>query len=252
MNTERFEWACKVTAESVRERVSIGTLSEKSLHAAIKLYFEPHQDCQEIKIGDFVADIVGEDGIIEIQTRAFSKMKRKLSQFLAVSPVTVVHPIIVNKSVVCIDEKTGEITSKRKSPKHGDIYSIFDELWGIKEYLTNENLSVCLMMIDAEEIRLYGGEVPKYGKKRQRSPKGYFKSDRLPTKLHDEIYIRSLYDYRIFIPKNLPEKFTVKDFSSAAGISYFSAGQAAHLLSDIGVLERVGKIGNAYLYEINI
>lgn len=252
MNTERFDWACRVTAEQIRARASIGTLSEKSLHAAVKLYFEPHNDCQEVKIGDFVADIVGEDGIIEIQTRSFSRMKRKLSQFLAASPVTVVYPVAVNKTVICIDENTGAVTSKRKSPKHGSIYSIFDELWGIKEFLTNENLTLCMLMIDVEELRMYGGDVPKYGGKKQRSPKGYFKSDRLPTKLHDEIYIRSLEDYRIFLPKDMPEQFTVKDFAYASGISSFTAGQALHLLRDIGVVEHIGKQGRAYLYETRI
>lgn len=252
MDAERFAWACECIAQSSRERASIGTLSEKSLHAAIKLYFEPHGECQEINVGDFVADIVGENGIIEIQTRAFSKMKKKLSQFLSVAPVTVVHPIIVNKTVICVDECTGAVTSKRKSPKHGDIYSAIDELWGIKEFLHDEKLTVCLMLIDAQETRIYGGEVPKYGKKKQRSPKGYFRSDRLPTKLNDEIYICGLEGYRIFIPEGLPDQFTVKDIASCADIDSHKASITAHLLSEIGVLERIGKKGNAYIYEVRI
>lgn len=252
MNTERFDWACKVTAGQIKERTSIGTLSEKSLHAALKLYFEPHSDCQEVKIGDFVADIVGENDIIEIQTRSLSSMKKKLSQFLAAAPVTVVHPIIVNKRVICIDEATGAVTSKRKSPKHGNIYNALEELWGIREFLTNERLTVCLMLIDAEEIRLYGGDVPKYGGKKQRSPKGYFKSDRIPTKLYDEVYIKSIRDYGMFIPDNLPTQFTVKIFAEKANITSYTAGFALHLFSEIGVVERVGKQGKAYLYEKRI
>ncbi len=252
MNIERFEWACKTTAEQTRIRSSIGTLSEKSLHAAVKLYFEPHDDCQEVKIGDYVADIVGEDGIIEIQTRSFSKMNKKLSQFLNVSPVTVVYPIIVNKTVVCVDENTGAVTSKRKSPKHGNIYSVFDELWGIEKHLNNKNLTLCLLMIDAEEIRIYGKDAVKYGTKKQRSSKGCFKSDRIPTKLHDEIYIKSSDDYRIFFPKELPEQFTVKDFAGFSSVSNYIAGQALHLLRNIGVIKLAGKKGRAYLYELYI
>ncbi len=252
MNTELFSWACEETLRTARERVSIGTLSEKSLHAAIKLYFEPHSDCQEIAIGDFVADIVGEKGIIEIQTRAFSRMKKKLSQFLAAAPVTVVYPVIVNKTVICVDSNTGAVTSKRKSPKHGSIYSLFDELWGIKEFICNKNLSICLMLIDAEEIRVYGGTASKYGGKKQRSHKGYFQSDRIPTKLHNEIYLKCIEDYMIFVPQGLPEQFTVKDFSSASGLSNFSAGQTIRTLKDIGVLTHAGKQGRAYIYEVNI
>ena len=130
MDIERFEWAWRTASEQIRERCSIGTLCEKSLHAALKLYFEPHSDYQEVRIGDFVADIVGEGGIIEIQTRNLAKMKKKLQQFLLAAPVTVVHPITVNKTVICIDETTGAVTSKRKSPKHENIYTALEELWG--------------------------------------------------------------------------------------------------------------------------
>ncbi len=252
MDKERFDWACRTAAEEIRERSSIGTLSEKSLHAALKLYFEPHSDCQEINVGDFVADIVGEQGIIEIQTRSLSKMKKKLEKILSVAPVTVVHPITVNKRVICVDENTGAVTSKRKSPKHGDIYSAFEELWGIREYLGNENLTVCLLLIDVEEIRIYGGEVPKYGRKKQRSPKGYFRSDRIPTALHDEIYLNRIEDFRVFIPDGLPDRFTVKIFAGKANIPNHTASWGLHLMSETGVVERVGKQGNAYLYEMRI
>ncbi len=252
MDIEKFEWASKTAAEQIRERCSIGTLCEKSLHAALKLYFEPHSDCQEVGIGDFVADIVGEKGIIEIQTRNLGKMKKKLRQFLSVAPVTVVHPVTVNKTVICIDEATGAVTSKRKSPKHENIYTAIEELWGIKEFLGDEILTICLILIDVEEIRLYGGEIPRHGGKKQRSSKGYFKSDRLPTALHDEIYLKSLEDYRMFIPQDLPSQFTVKEFAKTAVISDYTAGWALHFLSDIGVLERVGKRGRAYLYEKRI
>lgn len=252
MNTERFELACKLTAAQVRERTSIGTLSEKSLHAALKLYFEPHSDCREVEIGSFVADIVGENGIIEIQTRNLSAIKKKLTLLTSAVPVTVVHPVIVNKRVVCIDETTGAVTSQRKSPKHESIYTAIEELWSIRELLCSERLTVCLMLIDAEEIRLYGGDVPKYGGKKQRSPKGCFKSDRIPTKLHDEIYIKSRDDFRVYIPDGLPEQFTVKSFAKCAGIPEHFASLALHLFSEIGVAERVGKQSRAYLYEIRI
>lgn len=252
MDCERFNWACRTVAEQIRERCSIGTLCEKSLHAALKLYFEPHCDCQEVAIGDFVADIVGESGIVEIQTRNLARMKKKLSQFLDAAPVTVVHPVTVNKNVICIDEKTGAVTSKRKSPKHESVYTALEELWGIKEFLKNERLTVCLLLVDVEEIRLYGGEIPKHGGKKQKSRKGYFKSDRLPTVLHDEIYIRGMEDYRMFIPEDLPKQFTVKTFAEKAEIPNYVAGWGLHLLSDIGVLERVGKQGRAYLYEVRI
>lgn len=248
MDEQRFFEACRITEERARERSSIGTLGEKSLHAAIKRYFEPHEENHEVQVGDFVADIVGEDRVIEIQTRNFAAMRKKLAQFLEIVPVTVVHPIIVDKTVICIDEQTDRVTSKRKSTKHGTQYDIFNELWGIKPLLKEANLTLCLLMIDATEYRFYGGEREKRARP-QRSPKGYFASDRIPTKLRDEIYITCPYDYKRFLPPDLPECFTVRELASLAGINELIAGKMMPILTAAGVCEKVGQRGKAYLYE---
>lgn len=55
--------------------------------------------------------------MIEIQTRALYRLKPKLDKFLPFYPVTVVYPISYDKWVCWINEETGEITQKRKSPK---------------------------------------------------------------------------------------------------------------------------------------
>ena len=63
---------------SQRIRQGIGTLSEKTVHAVMKNYYAPDTDMHEIPIENFVADIFTGQEIIEIQTRAFYKMRRKL------------------------------------------------------------------------------------------------------------------------------------------------------------------------------
>ena len=67
---------------SQRMRQGIGTLSEKTVHAVMKNYYAPDTDMHEIPIENFVADIFTGQEIIEIQTRAFYKMRRKLDAFL--------------------------------------------------------------------------------------------------------------------------------------------------------------------------
>ena len=62
-------------------RQGIGTLSEKTVHAVMKNYYAPDTDMHEIPIENFVADIYTGQEIIEIQTRAFNKMRRKLTLF---------------------------------------------------------------------------------------------------------------------------------------------------------------------------
>ena len=75
---EAFENAKKKIIGIDRQRLGIGTLSEKTVHAILKNYYQPDEDKQEIPIENYVADIYAEGEIIEIQTRQFDKMRGKL------------------------------------------------------------------------------------------------------------------------------------------------------------------------------
>ena len=60
IDTERFLQARQEALGRVGGAGGIGTLSEKALHAALKSYYEPDFESREVKVGGFVADIVGE------------------------------------------------------------------------------------------------------------------------------------------------------------------------------------------------
>ena len=123
---EAFEQAKKKVIGVDRQRIGIGTLSEKTVHAILKNYYEPDEDRQEIPIDNYVADIYSEGEIIEIQTRQFNKMRDKLDAFLPQFPVTIVYPIPREKWIIWIDEESGELSKKRKSPAKGNPFpSIF-------------------------------------------------------------------------------------------------------------------------------
>ena len=49
----------------------IGTLGEKSVHAVLKAAYEPHGENREVAVGGYVADILGEDGIMGLFTGGF-------------------------------------------------------------------------------------------------------------------------------------------------------------------------------------
>jgi hypothetical protein len=209
---------------------TIGILNEKSVHAVLKRYFEPNADSHEIKVGGYVADIVGENGIIEIQTGSFDKLKRKLTAFLAVTRVTVVYPIIVKKRVVNID--TGKSYT---SPKKGTIYSFLSEASKLGDLVKHENLSFCLCLISADELRTGTGRKAA-------------KLDRIPTGQTDEIPLDNMSDWHIFTD-NLPETFTMKDFEAASKLRGLEAWTALKALCNASVVTQNGKRGNAYLYE---
>lgn len=245
MDKERFYNALRTVLDGEHVRAGIGTYGEKTVHSVLKNYFEPCTDGHEQKIGGFVADIVGEDGIIEIQTAGFDKLRRKLDSFLSVCRVTVVHPIPRQKWLISIDPETGAHGRKRKSPKTGTPYDIFPELYKIKSMLSNERLSICIVMLDMEEYR----QPPETSGLRRGRRRGYVRYDRIPLSIEEEIHLDNICDWLYFIPDGLPEEYTSADFARAAKISADSARLALNILTEVGATERIGKKGNSFLYR---
>lgn len=237
-----FQEAIEKVVNVERESNGIGTLSEKTLHAVLKHYYEPYVNNHETKIGSFVADIVGENGIIEIQTAGFDRMRKKLTAFLEVTSVTVVYPIAEIKWLSWIDEDTGETTKRRKSNKKGTVFTAFYELYKIRDMLTNPNLTICITMLDINEYRRLNG----WSKDKK---KGSVRADRVPNDIIDEIYLRCPQDYLNLLPTNIPDSFTVKELAKLTKTTPRITQFGVMVLKTIGVVRQTGKIGNAYVYE---
>lgn len=241
---ESFEQAKKKIIGIDRQRFGIGTLSEKTTHAILKNYYEPDEDRQEIPIENYVADIFTGEEIIEIQTRQFDKMRNKLNVFLPLFPVTIVYPIPREKWIIWIDEESGELSKKRKSPLKGNPYAVFPELYKIKTYLKNPNLRLRLALMDMEEYKLLNG----WSKDKKRGSSRY---DRIPVELVEEVEISRPEDYMQFVPLELKDGFTSREFARAAHISVGLAQTVLNILYYMKTVDRMGKKGNLYLYNIS-
>lgn len=242
MDKEYFNQVCDEVIGQRQGMNGIGTLSEKTVHSVLKSYYSPNILNHEIKVSGFVADICTGNEIIEIQTRNFDKLRRKLAAFLAFAPVTIVYPIHNIKYLRWVNPQTGEISPPRKSPKPGSPYTIFPELYKIKDYLVNPNLNLKIVMLDLEEYRFLDG----WSKDKK---KGSTRCDRIPTELVNEISINNLPDYQIFLPDSLEQEFTSKDYKKASGLPMHHAQTALHILHYIGAVNRVGKKGNSFVYS---
>ena len=247
MDTLRFEQAKDKIIGKDRQRLQIGTLSEKTVHAVVKNYYEPDEDKQEIPIEGMYADIFTGTEIIEIQTRSFDQVRKKLDRFLPKYPVTVVLPIPSTKWLIWIDEETGELTDRRKSPKKGNEYEAFKELYKIKQYLKKEGLTIVLLFLDMEEYRLLNG----WSRDKK---KGSTRYDRIPIQITKEVRFENSQDYAVLIPDSLTGEFTCAEFAKAAKINKRQANLVLNILFYLEVVARVGKKGNAFVYEkvINI
>lgn len=237
-----FDQAIEKIVHKERERYGIGTLSEKTLHAVVKNYMEPDEDYHEVPLEGYVADIFRDDEVVEIQTAHFNVLRRKLDKFLPLYKVTIVYPIPATKWVIWIDPGTGEEVSRRKSPKRGSQYQAFRELYRIKTYLGHPNLNVLFLFIDVEETKILDGW--SSDKKR-----GATKYDRIPVELVDEMLFERVEDYRMMIPAELSE-FTSKEYAKAARIPVSQAQTALNIFYYLDVVERIGKRGNSFIYEV--
>lgn len=226
-----------------RLRSGIGTLSEKTTHMILKNYYEPDVDKQEIPIGNYVADIFTGQEIIEIQSAGFGKLRDKLEAFLPEYPVTIVHPIPHIKRLIWIDEETGALSAPHKSPKKGNIYDAFLELYRIRDYLGDRHLTVKFLLMEMEEYKILNG----YGKDKKIRASKY---DRIPLDILEEITIERPEDLMQFIPLELEEPFTKKMFARTARINDRMASLVIKLYQYYGMMEQTGKDGRSYLYEI--
>ena len=72
---------------------TIGTLRETSLHAALKTWYACPGDELEASVEGYQIDLRRGAQLVEIQTRNFAALKRKLTQLVERHPVRRVHPI---------------------------------------------------------------------------------------------------------------------------------------------------------------
>ena len=221
----------------------IGTLSEKTLHAVLKLYYEPDEDKHEVAMSGYYADIYNDKGIIEIQTRQLNKLRDKLSVFLQDYHVTVVYPLPFNKWLSWVNPDNGEVQGRRKSPRHFTEYDAFYELYKIKSYLKNPNLSINIVLMDMEEYKLLNGW--SYDKKR-----GSTRYDRVPGGIRRIVKFDRIEDYMQLVPADLKEDFTVKDFAMAAGVSVEASRYTLNILNYLEIVKRTGRVKNGYVYNV--
>lgn len=239
---DNFLKACDKIVGKKHDDKGIGTYSEKSVHGVLKHYFEPDEDNHEVAVEGYFADILNADGVIEIQTRSFSRLKDKLSVFLQHYHVTVVYPLAVDTWVSRVNGNTGELLSRRKSPVHNTVYDAFYELYNVYECIGCDNFKVVLVFLDMEEYRL-SSKSRKVGRKRTD------KDDRIPIGIREILALERKEDYLQFVPFDLPEEFTKAEFQKAVGIDEYKAGITLNFLNKIGIIKQVGKRGRAYTYK---
>lgn len=217
----------------------IGTLTEQSLHAGLKRWLAKPGDAFEQRIDGYQIDIVRGSLLIEIQTANFGALKTKLSRLLENHKVVLVHPIAQDKWIVR-KNKRGKQLSRRKSPKHGRIENLFDELLYIPHLAAHPNFSCMAVFTQQEEIWQDDGA----GSWRR---KHWSIADRRLLEVTGSHRFRNLKDYLRLLPRELQSPFTHKQMAQAMGIPIWQSTRLSYCMRKMGALESVGKQGQALL-----
>jgi hypothetical protein len=220
----------------------IGTLNEKSLHAALKEWYAQPGDRFEVPVDGFVVDIVRGDLLIEIQTGNFSSTRRKMRALVQDHSVRLVYPIAREKWIVRLaKDGSGSVLGRRKSPKRGAAEHAFAELVSFPKLLASPNFSLEVLLTQEEEIRCYDGE-------RAWRRHGWVIQERRLLQVVDRRLFEAPGDLAAFVPSDLAEPWATADLAEALGQPRWLARKMAYCLRKMGVVEAVGKRGNAILY----
>jgi len=224
--------------------VNIGVKNESSLHRILKLHYAGTGGSTETPVGDFFADGIRADGeYIEIQTGNFAPLKKKVREYTAAGKVRIVHPIATNKRIETYDA-AGNLLSKRKSPSHGTPWHLFDALAHAPELPLINGVTIEILMVDIAERRVKDGT----GSWRR---KGVRIAGKDITAFNERIVLSQATDYHFFVPFSPDEEFTAKTFTTRIGVKTRIAQKTLYTLAKMGVILRVGKQRNAYIYKLN-
>ena len=175
------------------------------------------------------------------------RLRDKLAAFLPTYRVTVVFPVMRAKYLCWVDPDTGEVLSRRKSPRGGLVTDILPEISALKDAMFAPGLDYLVVLVDGEEYRLKDG----WGSDGKRGSHGIGKT---PFEYAGTVRIAGPKDLKALLPAQLSEApFTRTELGRALKISARSGmklGFAKNTLEKSGVIAPVGKRGREILYQI--
>ncbi len=221
---------------------AIGSLNEKPLHAALKEWYRQDGDQVEAPVDGFVADLLRDGQLIEIQTRGFSSMRRKFDRLLDTHRIRLVHPVAAEKWIVKLDA-TGDVVSRRRSPKRGIAADVCEELVSFPSLLSHPHFTLEIALVEEEEIRR-----PDARKGWRRG--GFVVEERRLVTVQETIELTAPADLLKLLPDGLPDPFTTAHLAAGLGRSRHLAQEVAYCLRVSGAVETLGRDKRGYLYQL--
>jgi hypothetical protein len=223
----------------------INIYNEGLLHAALKTFISQPADEIEVNVDGYIIDIRRQNLLIEIQTRNFAAIKKKLYTLVESHPVRLIYPITKRKWIVKIPHKDAPVIAvpRRKSPRQGSTYDLFTELVHLPKLVNHENFVIEVLYIFEEEYRRW------VGRKAWRRKGWAVDHRRLIEVVSTQVY-ESAHDFIAILPSQLPSEFTTNDLALHCDCTQRLAGRMAYTLREMGAIQYIGKKGRSFLYSV--
>jgi hypothetical protein len=222
------------------EEYGIGVRNESSLHRSIKKWYSNVGDRFEVKLGGSVIDIVRGELLIEIQTKNFNAISKKLNKLLNNYKIILVYPISVEKWITTTND-SGEVVRRRKSPQTGKLIDIFKELVSCPNIINEKNFTLEVLMTNQEELRCIDGK----GSWRR---KGISIIDRNLISVINSVKFQNKEDFLMFLPDDLGKEFTNKDLAHNLEVPVEKVMKATYCLKKMGLIREIGKRRNELIF----
>lgn len=225
------------------EKSGINLYSEYSLHAQLKHRLAQPGDRLEAEVEGKVVDLLRADGeIVEVQTGHFGQIKSKLLSLASKGyRVRLVYPIALQTEIRRLDPATGELLSRRKSPKRGSFYQLFTELIRAPALIAAPNVTIQTVIVKSIDIKVRDG-----------TGSWWRKGDRtVDRELAEILSSQSFSDaaaWLALLPASLAEPFTVSTLAENLGIKPVQARQMLYCFSRAGLIQEQGRLGRMKLF----
>jgi len=217
-------------------------MNEHSLHSEIKKVYSIPGDKFEVKLDDYVVDILRGQLVIEVQTKNFSAIRGKLETLTEKHQVRLVYPLTERKWITCFTEEN-VVMSRRRSPKKGKVADLFRELVMIADIVGDANFSLEVLLIDEEEIRCNDGR----GSWRRR---GASIKERRLLQVNSRFLFKNKTDYLKLLPDGLNQVFTNRELSKLGKIPIRTARQITYCLRKSGAIILAPKRGRELVFQL--
>lgn len=223
---------------------------ETSLHRQLKLAYARCEADTEVTVASFRIDAISQSGeLIEIQHASLGALKRKVRQLLDHNTqhrIRIVKPIVARKWIVTKASVRGKPLRRRLSPKRGIPSDIFADLVYFAGVFPHPRLTLEILLIDAEEIRL-----PKAKHRFRR--KSYVTLEQSLLAITQRYELRQAWDLWSLLPVvALPASFDTAELARQIDRPRWFAQKVAYCMRSCNAITPIGKQGNSQLYNLTM